>query len=145
MANPVSRPVIVERMPETMCGREAHNFYKEVLPVLSADRPQIVFDMSNMHDVDSIGVDIFLRCICQATKSDGNIKLAGMLARAAVVFELTRIGRLFEIYETTISAVLSFSNFMPQECHPHLGQLRIIAIARDLAEFGHPEQAELAA
>jgi anti-sigma B factor antagonist len=117
-------------MPDTMSGSRAHSFYKEVLPVLSADRPQIVFDMSNMHDVDSVGVGIFLRCIFQATKRDGSIKLASMLARAAVVFELTRIGRLFEIYETTNNAVLSFSSFMPQESDAHLGQLRTIATAR---------------
>lgn len=116
MASP-RRPVIVKRIPEIMTGRDAHSFYKEVLPVLRADRPQIVFDMSMMQHVDSIGVGIFLQCICQAAKSDGNIKLAGMLPRAAVVFELTRIGRLFEIYETSISAVLSFSSVIPEETH----------------------------
>src|SRR5580698_4329827 len=48
MASPV-RPVIVKRVLETMNAMEAHSFYKEVLPVLSADRPQIVFDMSKTH------------------------------------------------------------------------------------------------
>ena len=115
------RPVIVKRVPEKMNGREADRFYKEVLPLLSADRPQIVFDMSKMRHVDSIGVGIFLRCICRAAKSDGNIKLAGMLPRATVVFELTRIGQLFESYESSISAVLSFSSVIPKSTHPHLG------------------------
>ena len=114
-------PVIVKRIPKTMNGREAHGFYKEVLPLLSADRPQIVFDMSKMHHVDSIGVAIFLRCICRAAKSDGDIKLAGMLPRATVVFELTRIGQLFEIYESSISAVLSFTSVIPKATHSHLG------------------------
>ena len=104
-----------------MNGREAHGFYKEVLPVLSADRPQIVIDLSEMHHVDSIGIAIFLRCICRAAKSDGDIKLAGMLPRATVVFELTRIGQLFEIYESSISAVLSFTSVIPKATHPHLG------------------------
>ena len=113
-----------------MNGREAHSFYKEVLPVLCADRPQIVFDMSKMQHVDSIGVAIFLQCICRAAKSDGEIKFAGMLPRAAVVFELTRIGQLFEIYETSISAVLSFNGGVVQASHPHLGQLGGTAIAQ---------------
>ena len=123
-----------------MNGREARNFYKEVLPVLSADRPQIVFDMSKMQHVDSTGVGIFLQCICRAMKSDGDIKLAGMLPRAAVVFELTRIGQLFEIYETSISAVLSFNGGVVQASHPHLGQLRRSAIAHDLVESSHLNQ-----
>jgi anti-anti-sigma factor len=128
-----------------MTGREAHRFYKEVLPVLTTDRPQIVFDMSKMQHVDSVGVGIFLQCICQAAKSDGDIKLAGMLPRAAVVFELTRIGRLFEIHETLISAVLSFSTAVPQAPYPHLGQLRAIAIAQDFAEFAHLNRGDFAA
>lgn len=101
-----------------MNGREARSFYKEVLSVLSADRPQIVFDMSKMHHVDSIGVGIFLRCIRQAAKSDGDVKLAGMLPHAAVVFELTRIGQLFETYETSASAVLSFSRVITDGSPP---------------------------
>jgi len=144
MATP-RRPVIVKRIPETMNGREAHSFYKEVLPVLSSDRPQIVFDMSKMQQVDSIGASMFLQCICQAAKRDGTIKLAGMLPRAAVVFELTRIGQLFEIYENSTSAVLSFSSVIPQASHSGLGQLGTIAIARDLAEFGHLNRADFAA
>lgn len=119
MTNP-GRPVIVKRIPEIMNGREAQNFYTEVLPVLSADRPQLVFDMSKMQHVDSIGVSIFLQCIRRAAKSDGEIKLAGMLPRATVVFELTRIERLFEIYENSISAVLSFTSVTPDAVRPHL-------------------------
>ena len=49
-----------------------------------------------MHEVDSIGVGILVLCIHQATKNDGEIKLASMLAHAAVVFELARIERFFE-------------------------------------------------
>ncbi len=104
-----------------MNGSEARSFYKELLPVLCADRPQIVFDMSKMQHVDSIGVGVFLQCICRAAKSDGEIKLAALLPHAAVVFELTRIGGLFEIYENSVSAVLSFSS-SPKA--PHSSRLR---------------------
>jgi anti-sigma B factor antagonist len=128
-----------------MNGREARSFYKEVLPVLSADRPQIVFDMSRMQHVDSIGIRIFLQCVCQVAKNDGDIKLAGMQPRAAVVFELTRIGRLFEIYETSISAVSSFSSVLLPASQPHLGQPGTFAIACDIAEFGHLNRTDFAA
>ena len=126
-----------------MNGREARSFYKEVLPLLRADRPQIVFDMSKMLHVDSIGVGIFVQCICQVAKNDGEIKLAGMLPRAAVVFELTRIGQLFEIYETSISAVLSFSTVTAPGSHPHLGQAGAVTIARELAGFRHLQPSRL--
>jgi anti-anti-sigma factor len=93
-----------------MIGKKARSFYEEVLPVLRADRPQIVFDMSKMRHVDSIGAAVLLRCIAQAMKSDGDIKLAGVLPQAAVVFELTRIGQMFETYDSSIAAMFSYNS-----------------------------------
>jgi len=72
MATP-NRPILVKRVPETMNGSKARKFYREVLPILISDRPRIVFDMSKTRHVDSTGIAVLLRCICQATKGDGDI------------------------------------------------------------------------
>ena len=99
-----NRPVVVKRVPEKMNGRRAREFYNAVRPILISDRPQIVFDMSKTRHVDSTGIAVLLRCIRRATKGDGDIKLAGLSPQIAVVFELTRIGQLFEMYENSIAA-----------------------------------------
>lgn len=112
-----------------MNAREARIFYKEVLPLLSSDRPQIVFDMSRMRHVDSVGVAVLVRCICLVMKYDGDIRLAAVLPQAAAILELTRIGRLFEMYENPIAAVGSFSNPFSacalQPFYPHLAALAV--------------------
>ena len=63
--------------------------------------------------LDSAGVDMLLRCMSEAMKHDGDVKLAAPSPEALVVLELTRTGRLFEIYENATDAARSYSSFLP--------------------------------
>jgi anti-sigma B factor antagonist len=108
-----SRPVVVKRMPERMNQRGARDFLAQVQPLLNADRPQLVFDLSQVKQLDIAGVEVLLQCMRQAMKRDGDLKLAALSSPAAVVLEMTRADRLFEIYETSTDAVRSFSAFLP--------------------------------
>ena len=108
-----SRPVVVKRMPEKMNLKQARKFLKEVEPFLISDRPQVVFDMSQVRHIDAAGIDVLLQCMRRAIKRDGDLKLASLSPQAAVVLELTRAGRLFEIYDTSTAAAKSFSCFLP--------------------------------
>src|ERR1700678_142015 len=121
----ISRPVVVKRMPERMNLKQARKFWKEVQPFLNSDRPQVVFDMSLVRHLDAAGIDILLQCMREAVKLDGDLKLAALSPQSAVVLELTRTGRLFEIYESSTSAVKSFSSFLPnamRQLEPQLSQ-----------------------
>jgi anti-sigma B factor antagonist len=109
----ISRPVVVKRMPERMNLKQARKFWKEVQPFLNSDRPQVVFDMSQVRRIDAAGIDVLLQCMREAVKRDGDIKLAALSPHSAVVLELTRTGRLFEIYDNSTAAVKSFSSFLP--------------------------------
>src|SRR5215470_15984883 len=109
----ISRPVVVKRMPERVNTRSAREFWQEVEPFLSVDRPQLVFDLSPVVQLDAAGVEVLLRCMSEAHKRDGDLKLASLSEHAAVVLELTRTDRLFEIYESSIDAVRSFSVSFP--------------------------------
>lgn len=115
-----SRPVVVKRMPERLNARTSREFLRDVQPFLITDRPQLVFDMSQVKQVDAAGVEMLLRCMSEAHKRDGDLKLATISPDAAVVLELTRTERLFEIYETSTDAVRSFSGFLPNAMKQHL-------------------------
>ncbi len=117
-----SRPVVVKRAPEKMNLRQSRVFFREVAPLLNTDRPQLVLDMAQVREMDAAGVDVLLRCMREAIRRDGDVKLAGLSPQAAVVLELTRTGRLFEIYENSTAAVKSFSSFLPnalKHFYPH--------------------------
>jgi anti-sigma B factor antagonist len=115
-----SRPVVVKRMPERLNARTARDFLRDVEPFLSSDRPQLVFDLSEVQQLDAAGVEMLLRCMSEAHKRDGDVKLASPSEHAAVVLELTRSERLFEIYETSTDAVRSFSGFLPNALRQQL-------------------------
>jgi anti-sigma B factor antagonist len=137
----------VKRVPETMNSGEARAFYEGISTVLSSDRPQIVFDMSKTKHVDSVGISVFVRCMRQAMRHDGDIRLAGVLPQIAVIFELTRIGRLFEMYESSTAAAKSFSSFLPNApstFHPRQAQPTVTR-AGHLTDDGDIEKANLAA
>lgn len=108
-----NRPVLVKRLPERLSQRQARAFCREMAPVLNSDRPQIVFDCSQVKQIDAAGIEMLLQCLSQVIKNDGDVKLAALSPQMAVVLEMTRTDRLFEIYESSSDAVLSFSRFLP--------------------------------
>jgi anti-anti-sigma factor len=109
----MSRPVVVKRIPEELNFREARAFFREVQPIITSDRPQVVFDLSQVKVLDSGGVDMLLQCMAEIMKRDGDLKLAAVSPKASVVLEMTRTDRLFETYEHCSDAVKSFSRFLP--------------------------------
>src|SRR6266513_1229115 len=108
-----SRPVVVKRMPEVMNNGGARKFLAEVEPLFSVDRPQVVFDFSQVRQLDVAGVEVLLQCMKRIIKRDGDLKFAALSPQAAVVLELTRTDRLFAIYQTSTDAAKSFSSFLP--------------------------------
>ncbi len=119
-----SRPVVVKRVPERLNMRQARQFQQEVRPFFKVDRPQIDFDLSAVRHLDAAGVDMLLQCMTDASRRDGDLKLASLSPHASVVLELTRTDRLFEIYETATDAVKSFSSFLPnavRQFYPGVG------------------------
>src|SRR5438093_3556796 len=111
--SPKSRPVVVKRMPEHLNLVQARKFLKEIQPMLNSDRPQLVFDLSQVRQMDAAGVDMLLHCMSEAMKRDGDLKLAAISPQAMIILELTRTDRLFEIYETSTDAARSFTYFLP--------------------------------
>lgn len=108
-----TRPVVVKHVPEKLRSKESRAFLRDIQPLLTVDRPQLVFDLSRVRQFDAEGVEMLLECMSEVMKRDGDLKLASLSAEAAVVLELTRTDRLFEIYQTAADAVRSFTRYMP--------------------------------
>ncbi len=103
----------MKHLPERVNQKQARLFLREVQPLVTVDRPQVVFDLSAVKQLDAAGVDALLQCMSEVMKRDGDLKLAAISPQAAVILELTRADRLFEIYNTAADAVRSFSRFIP--------------------------------
>jgi anti-sigma B factor antagonist len=105
------KPVVVKQLPAQLKLGQMQAFLREIAPLLQANRPRIVFDFSQVTQMESAGVDMLLYCLEQAMKQNGDLKLAAVPPASAIILELTRVDRLFEVFETAPDAVDSFSGF----------------------------------
>lgn len=102
------RDVAVLQLQEIRSAKQRQAFLRELERCIDAERPFVVLDCSNLHQVDKSGVHLLLCCLEEAMKRNGDLKLAGL--HASVETALKRFGAvgLFEIHDTTASAVSSF-------------------------------------
>ena len=102
------RPVTVMQLPERLGVKEGRSFLREVEDRMNMERPYLVLDCSAISHLDNSVVHLLLRCLEEAMKRNGDVKLAGIPLMTEGVPGLTGTGRLFEIFDTTADAVNSF-------------------------------------
>jgi anti-sigma B factor antagonist len=110
-----TRSVLIMQLPERLDLTQARQFWPEVAVVLEEDRPRLVFDFSEVRQIDSAGVEVLLKGLEAVMRLDGDLKLAALRPEVAVILELTRVDRLFEIFAAVDGAVESFRGFVVQE------------------------------
>ena len=114
------RPVMVQQLPAILDAQGSQAFFHEIAPHLESDRPCLVFDFSEVRHLDSAGVELLLRCIEEAMKRNGDVKLAAVSPEMASLLEMTRVDRLFEIFDSCSNAVESFHRFSARALQPAL-------------------------
>lgn len=82
---------------------------KDVVKDLTANEGvQIIVDMKETQFIDSSGVGGLLSSLKLVMKSQGDIKIARPTPQALTLLRLTRLHRVFQIYDDLESAVKSF-------------------------------------
>jgi len=110
--------VAVKQLPETLSVKHGRLFLDELESCMNIDRPRIVLDCSKVRHMDRSGVHLLLRCLEEAMKRNGDVKLAEVAAGARTALELTGADRIFEIFDTSADAIDSF------------GRLPVVAASR---------------
>ena len=101
------RTVTIKKLPTTLSVKQRWIFFREMEDCIE-DRPRVVIDCSSVRQVDRTVIHLLLRCLEEAMKRNGDVKLAAIPHGAKAILELTGVNRLFEIFETTAEAVNSF-------------------------------------
>ena len=82
--------------------------FKEAMnPILEAHQ-NMVFEMSQLQFVDSSGLVAILSCLRRLNARNGELKLCGMTKQVRVLFELVRMHRIFDIYNTREEALQAY-------------------------------------
>ena len=82
--------------------------FKEVMLERVKDHKSILFDLAKMGHIDSSGLGALVTILQRVNTNGGVIKLACLQSRPRIVFEITKIYRVFDIYETVEDALNSF-------------------------------------
>ncbi len=81
---------------------------KQSIGPLLATGAKLVIDMSKIEFIDSSGLGALVSCLRQAHSSGGDIKLCGLMNQARALFELVRMHRVFEVFNSSEEAVTSY-------------------------------------
>jgi anti-sigma B factor antagonist len=87
----------------------AAEFKHSIAPVLDA-HAQVVFDLSQLGFIDSSGLGALLSCLRQLHAKGGDLKLCGMSKSVRALFELVRMHRIFQIFDTPEEAARTFQS-----------------------------------
>jgi anti-sigma B factor antagonist len=85
-------------------------FKKEVQVPDGDHAAKFVIEMAEVGYVDSGGLGSLVALLRQAKKNDGDVKISVIPAKIQYVFELTKINRIFDIYDNTEVAISSFAS-----------------------------------
>ena len=100
--------VVVARIPVAdLDASNSNEFKHDIAPVLESG-DKVVIDLSSVRFVDSSGLGAMLSCLRQMTAKGGDLKLSGMSKQVRATFELVRMHRIFDIFDTSEEAMLSF-------------------------------------
>ena len=70
---------------------------------------QIVFNLQKMEHVDSSGLGALVSILQWVNSNGGALKLCCLQPRPKIVFDITKVHRIFEIYSTEAEALAAFS------------------------------------
>ena len=86
------------------CSEEFKNTMFERLK----DQKAILFDLSKMVHIDSSGLGALVSLLQWVNSRGGVLKLACLQPRPRIVFEITKVYRVFDIHDTVEAALASF-------------------------------------
>ena len=105
------RPVTVLQLPEHLNAKSEWNFLKQVELYMGGSRPFLVLDCSTIHRLDKPMIFLLLRCLEEAMKRNGDVKLCGISLATDSANGFSAASRIFEIFETAEEAINSFYRY----------------------------------
>ena len=82
--------------------------FKDTMMDRLKDQKSIIFDLKLMQHIDSSGLGALVSVLQWVNANGGVIKLACLQPRPKIVFDITKVYRVFEIYDTVEDALASF-------------------------------------
>lgn len=96
----------------TLAGRfdalMAKEFKNSIAGLIEARQILLVLDMTAVDFIDSSGLGALVGSMKGVVKEQGEIRIAGLTREVHTIFELTRLHRIFDIFESLDAALAAF-------------------------------------
>jgi len=100
--------VIIDCYGRIVMGEETAFLRSQVKDLLNRSR-QIVLNLADVNYMDSNGLGTLVGLYTSARSVGGEIKLAGLTGRVKDVLHITKLGLIFEFYDTAEEAASTFN------------------------------------
>jgi anti-sigma B factor antagonist len=97
---------VVSILDDTLDATNVPDFREDIAPAIRDSR-WIVLDMSALRFVDSSGCGALLSCLRHLNQKGGDLLLCGVQKPVLTLFELVRMHRIVEIFDTQDKALSS--------------------------------------
>jgi anti-sigma B factor antagonist len=100
--------VAVIKMDERLDMVAAPALKETISQLVEANKTNVIIDLEQTKFIDSSGCGALVASLRALIKNKGDMKIAGPSHQARSLFELTRLHRVFEIYDNVETARLTF-------------------------------------
>ena len=83
--------------------------FKDTMFERLKDSKQVLFNLQKMEHVDSSGLGALVSILQWMNNSSRSVKLCCLQPRPKIVFDITKVYRIFEIYATEEEALAAFA------------------------------------
>lgn len=83
--------------------------FKDTMLAHLKDSKRVLFNLSQMEHVDSSGLGALVSILQWENTNAGTIKLCCIQPRPKIVFDITKVYRIFDIYDTEAAAMEAFA------------------------------------
>lgn len=105
------RVLVITPETESLDARDAKEFKEFVIGLVDEKKLNgVVFDLNKLHFIDSSGLGSFLSILRHLNSQGGDLKLSQMNKPIRTMFELVKMHKIFEIFNSTEDAVVSFDS-----------------------------------
>lgn len=98
--------VVVVHTPEELSGDQSEQLEGHLT---SLERSQVIVDLDGTETIDSAGLTALLAARQSLRDRAGDLKIATTNAVNRKIFEITRLDRQLEVFDSVIAAVKSFA------------------------------------
>src|SRR5579864_9613986 len=102
--------IVVHLMGPITLGQPTSTFRELIREALVAGRKKILLNMAEVHYLDSSGLGELVAAHHTVTREGGKLKLMKLTRRVQDFVQLTKIYRIFEVFDDEDAAIRSFQS-----------------------------------